>query len=146
MMFLFGVLACYNQVMHFQRVDISGVLTSQSDILKPIYLSAHHAWFGEGSLRVPASEFDSMLWREGDSFSWTIDVPLLDEAEGLLLYAWQDLDGDGVFCGFDAEDEYSDLVEVLDFPTFEATVVLNLTRRCQPSENLWGEEGIPVTQ
>ena len=98
-------------------------------------------WFGEGDLRYPAAEFVVNFSTAGE-FSWTVDVPISAEASGLLIYAWQDLDGDGIFCGLDGSEEFSDLVEVEDYPVFEAVVELQLEQLCQPSEKLWLSEGL----
>ena len=144
MMLLLLNLACYNEVLRFRRVEITGVI--ESDISAEegkVYLSAHHAWFGNDILRFPAAEFDSTIRDELGSFVWDIDVPIFEEADGLLIYAWQDQDEDGIFCSLHGTEEYSDLVEVDVYPSFTAHVELTLARLCQPPENLWGENGIP---
>ena len=133
---------CVNDEIFFHRVEVTGsILSDTTDA--PIWLSAHHAWFGEGLLRYPASEFDSTMFPSSGEFSWTIDVPIVEDASGLLIYGWQDVDDDGVFCGLDGSEEYSDLVSIEEYPTFSATIALHLNRLCKASEKLWSEEGIP---
>ena len=134
-MILFLLASCINDEMFFQRIVISGSVVSDT-VEAPVYLSAHHAWFGEGVLRIPVKKIVSFELLEAGDFTWTIDVPLLEEAEGLALYAWQDLDGDGDFCGLGGVEEFSDLAEV-DFPAFSAAVTLSLENACVASETLW---------
>ena len=136
---LWMILACINDEKRFHRVEVEGrILAGSTDA--EIYLSAHHSWFGEGDLRIPAKLFDTMVLSSAEDFRWTVDVPVVDSAEGLLLYAWQDLDGDAVFCGLDGEEEASGIYEV-DFPTFQASVDIVLDQSCAAPETLWEEIG-----
>ena len=136
-MILFLSLGCINDELLFQRVELTGEIISETSDA-PVYLSAHYAWFGEDVLRIPAKKFDSIELSTAGEFSWTLDVPLLEEAEGLALYAWQDLDGDGDFCGLEGTEEFSAIAPV-DFPTFSAFVELSLSHSCSGSESLWEE-------
>jgi len=136
-MILFLSLGCINDEIFFQRVDIAGSLLSNTTDA-PVYVSAHHAWFGEGDLRIPAKQFDSKRVDSATDFTWELDVPVREDAAGLVLYAWQDLDGDGDFCGLGGSEEFSGLYEV-DFPTFSASVEIAIQNSCAASESLWEE-------
>ena len=126
---------CINDEVFFQRIVVSGNIVSDT-VDAPVYISAHHAWFGEGVLRIPVKKFASVEILEAGDFTWTVDVPLLEEAEGLALYAWQDLDGDGDFCSLEGAEEFSDLVEVA-FPSYSAVVEHSLENSCVAPENFW---------
>ena len=136
-MIMFLFMCCINDEVFFQRIEISGSILADT-IEAPVYLSAHHSWYGEGDLRVPLKAFDSIVLPESGDFTWTLDVPLLDNAEGLALYAWQDLDADGDFCGLGGQEEFSDLVET-DDSAFSVTVELSLENACVAVESFWAE-------
>ena len=136
-MILLLSLGCINDEIFFQRVDIAGRLLSNTPE-EPVYVSAHHAWFGQGDLRIPAKQFDSQRMESADDFTWILDVPVREDAEGLVLYAWQDLDGDGDFCGLSGTEEFSGLY-VVDYPTFSASVEISIQNPCAASESLWEE-------
>lgn len=141
MILFFVGLGCINDIDRYRRVDIEGSIVSDN-MESPVYLSAHHAWFGEGVLRYPAAEFDSIVLSKPESFLWTIDVPISEDASGVLIYGWQDLDGDGVFCSLEGEEEYSDLIEIEEYPIFKAVITMHLNRPCEPPELLWDTNGL----
>ena len=128
--------SCINQTLHFQRVMLDIDIEASDD--GAFTLSAHHAWRGEGELRYPAAEFDSMV-SDGSEITWELDVPTLDNTEGLLIYAWQDRDNDGVLCALDGEEEYAGIAKVADFPVFEATLEITLEHACMGPELLYAE-------
>ncbi len=68
-------------------------------------------------------------------FSTSLDY-FPEDGEGLLVYGWQDLDGDNQLCAPGAGEEPSGLVEVTDFPTFPVQVLLPLDATCSGPETL----------
>ena len=134
MLFLF--ISCINQTLYFQRIQLDIRIENSTE--GELFFSAHHAWRGTGDLRYPASEF--VRFQESDTeFTRILDVPTLDDAEGLLIYAWQDKDDDGVLCGLDAEEEYAGIAEVVDFPVFEASISIELEHPCAGAEILYAD-------
>ena len=128
---------CVNDEIFFHRVEVTGSLLSGTTDA-PVWISAHHAWFGTGDLRIPVKQFDSQSLEDASDFTWSIDVPVVEDAEGLVLYAWQDLDGDGEFCGLSGTEEYSGFYEV-EYPTFAAVVEIPIQNPCAAPEILWEE-------
>ncbi|MGB1016880.1 MAG: hypothetical protein ACPG4T_22260, partial [Nannocystaceae bacterium] len=61
----------------------------------------------------------------------------IDEREGLLVYAWLDIDGDGVLCAVDGATEPTAIVEVDDFSDLEVSFSLTLDQACAGAEALY---------
>ena len=138
MIWLTLTFACYNNVLQYQQVELEGTITSSHESGK-VYMSAHHAWFGKAELRVPNVGFLTTEQDAPGDFTWTINVPVDDVAEGLSIYAWQDLDNDGVLCSLQGEQEYSDLIQVVAYPTFYAYLELQLENPCKAVTEVWDE-------
>ena len=134
---IFFCFACINTTNTFHQISISGTIENPQEE-GSFFISAHHAWFGEGLLRYPAAEFDQ-IQSDSPTFSWLLNVPVIEEAEGLILYAWQDRDDDTVFCGLNAEEEFSGITKINDFPTFDAEVSINLDHSCLGPEIIYSE-------
>ena len=127
--------SCINDTLQYRRVLLSGTLISEEDNI--IYLSAHHAWYEDDLLRHPAAQFATSESMPGD-FSWSIDVPFSETtADGLLIYAWQDTDGDGIFCGLDGDVEYSDMYALSEEPPFSMEISLTPQFPCEAPETLY---------
>jgi hypothetical protein len=69
-----------------------------------------HAWALEGELRHPREEIEDFDATLGE-YEHTFDYPV-DEGEGLLVFAWLDVDGDGVHCTPQVRLDRSGLTEV----------------------------------
>ena len=137
-MIMFLLSACINETIRFRRVEVTGTLSSE-DTSSTMYASAHHAWYDTDLLAHPAELFDQNQFEPGD-FSWTIDIPITDTlAEGLLIYVWQDTDGDEVFCGLNGDEEYSDMVYIADDTIFSIDVQLTPQYACAAPETLYSE-------
>lgn len=72
------------------------------------------------------------------SFERSVLVPV-EEGEGLVVYAWLDLDGDGELCGLDGDgaDEPAGLLELGEFPAHELDFELALDASCVGPEGLY---------
>ena len=137
-MMLFLLSACINETIRFRRVEITGTLSSE-DTTSTMFLSAHHEWYDTDLLAHPAAMFDQNQFEPGE-FSWTIDIPIPETyTEGLLLYVWQDTDGDEVFCGLNGDEEYSDMVSIEDETIFQIDVQLTPQYVCAAPETLYSE-------
>ncbi len=119
-----------------RRVVVSGVLeTAAGDTAGTVTFSVHHAWLGDGLLRHPMAFVDSVSGTAPGAFSVTVDVPMDEGGEGLVLYAWHDRDEDGVLCSMDGDrEELAGAVWVPDWPTYEANVALRLEDACAGPE------------
>lgn len=135
-MILFLLCSCINETLRFRRVEISGSISSD-DMTSTIYISAHHARYDSELLAHPAAIFAQTQSTPGD-FSWTIDIPVTDTfSEGLLIYAWQDTDGDEILCGLNGDEEYADMVYIEDDSLFNVTVDLIPQYACSAPETLY---------
>lgn len=94
-----------------------------------LHVEAYHAWTGTGELRHPLLLIGSFTAPLGD-FSGTIEYEA-GMGEGLLVYGWADMDGDGVLCTPQNDTELAGLTEVADFPAEEVSVVLDLNTNCK---------------
>ncbi len=92
---------------------------------------------GGGVLSHPLGEIDRFELLEGArSFEGRVEVPL-HRGEGLVVYAWLDLDGDGLLCAPGAEPEPAGIAEVEDLSRFEARLTLELSEPCRGPEALY---------
>lgn len=89
----------------------------------------HAAWAGEGDLRHP---LELLATLEGP-VAGEVLLPEIDE--DLVVYAWQDLDGDGLHCAPGVDDELAGLV-VVPFD-FEVLAELVLDTACVGPERLF---------
>ncbi len=130
-----------NDVVLFETELVASVGYLQAfDQPATLHIEVHHAEFGgpvphalgliasfevEGETRAPDS------WRE------TILVPT-EEGEGLVVYAWLDLDNDGVLCGLNgAGNEPVGLIKLAEFPSHNLEFELLLDGVCLGPERLY---------
>lgn len=125
MMFWF-LLGCVNSVTQLVEISLVLELEAAEGLEGPVTGELLHTWSGEGELRVPLIPFESFEAEGPGSLSLTARVPV-EEGEGLSVYGWLDLDGDGLLCALGVEDEPAGLAQVEPFPATsgEATVVLD---------------------
>lgn len=109
-------------------VTVQGQITSGPGATGPVRVRLYHAWSLEGDLRHPLQFIDEFQTSPG-AFSHDFDYPL-DIGEGLVVYAWQDLDGDGVFCTPTFREELAGLTEAAEFPADTVTVEIVLVQPC----------------
>ena len=115
------------------RVDLEGEVLAEPT--GPITLTFAYHWWGEGALSTPFQPIHSLEMDGPGPFSTSLDY-FPEDGEGLLVYGWQDLDGDNQLCAPGAGEEPSGLVEVTDFPTFPVQVLLPLDATCSGPETL----------
>lgn len=116
------------------QVEITGEVTSDQD--GPITVLFQFAWWGEGELATPLQTIDTIELEGPGDFAHTFEY-LSEQGEGLVVYGWQDLDGDGELCAPGVDDEPVGLVEVADFPSHEVSIVLPLDVLCEGPEGLF---------
>ncbi len=94
-----------------------------------VYVSLFHAWALQGELRHPLQLIESFETAPG-SFVHQFEYPEAD-GEGLIAFAWVDLDGDGVDCTMTSRIDLSGLTEVASFPADRVSVNIDLTEACR---------------
>jgi hypothetical protein len=93
-----------------------------------VHIALYHAWALEGVLRHPVEFIESFESGVGE-FSVSVDYPV-EKGDGLLVYAWIDLDGDGVLCTPTGRSDLAGLTEAEGFPAAEVTVDVWLVAPC----------------
>jgi hypothetical protein len=94
-----------------------------------VHVGLYHAWSLSGELRHPLQLIESFEAAPG-AFEHTLMYPV-GEGEGLIAYAWADLDGDGVLCTPAVREDIAGLAEVAGFPADAVTVTVELTEPCR---------------
>jgi hypothetical protein len=93
-----------------------------------VFVSLYHAWALEGDLRHAVQFIESFEATIGP-FSHEFSYPL-ERGEGLLIYAWLDIDGDGVLCTPDVRVDIAGLTEVTSYPAEEVSADIQLVAPC----------------
>ena len=94
-----------------------------------IYVSLYHAWSLQGELRHPLQLIESFETAPG-VFTHRFAYPE-DGGEGLIVYAWVDVDGDSVLCTPTYRSDLAGLIEVAGFPADAVSVTVDLTAPCR---------------
>ncbi len=129
---------CINEDVTLYGVRVTGRVQVASEFSSAgvVHLGLYFASAGEGELAFPVDEIELReLGAPGSVDEWFL-VPL-DEREGLLVYAWLDLDGDGVHCAVGGVEEPAGLVEVDDFTDHAVSFSLVLDQACAGPEALY---------
>ena len=111
-------------------VKISGSITRAPGMAADgkVFVSLYHAWSLEGDLRHAAQWIESFETKMGD-YSHEFSYPL-DRGEGLLIYAWLDLDGDSVLCTPSVRIDIAGLTEVTEYPADAVNADIELVAPC----------------
>jgi hypothetical protein len=147
---LLSLTACVNGDFRFHEVAVEASISIAPEFDTPelrdgadVHFQAHLAVSnpGEGVLEHPLGEFERWVELAPDAgpvelAERTLLVPL-HRGDGLVLYAFLDIDGDGVLCAPDSAPEPAGLIELTDFPTFDAQVELVLDQACKGPEALY---------
>jgi hypothetical protein len=96
---------CINEDRRLFEVELRGEVVVVGGMDGAVHLELHHAQTGSGELATPLGRIDETIIDEPGAAVWTTLVPL-GEGEGLVLYGWLDVDGDGLLCaaGTDIEE------------------------------------------
>lgn len=120
---------CINEDVRLYEVELTGEVVAPAGTTGRVFLELHHASRGAGALETPLGRFDATELDAPGPATWTTLVPL-DEGEGLVLYGWLDVDGDGRLCGLAAGPEPAGIVELEKFPAHALTFTLTLETPC----------------
>lgn len=125
-----ALVACINEDRRLYEVELSGeVSVAMGPSTGEVHLELHHASSGEGLLATPLGRIDETELAGPGPAQWTTLVPL-GEGEGLVLYAWLDIDGDGLLCAPGAAPEPAGALELVGFPEHALEFSLVLDTPC----------------
>ncbi len=102
---------CEGVVTVVQPVDITGTIASADGHDGPVFVEVYQAWAGDGDLRYPMRFVDGVRVETPGDFTMQVALPV-NEGEGMVLYGWQDKDGDEAFCRPGVDDELSGVTVV----------------------------------
>jgi hypothetical protein len=134
-----GLSGCINEDLRLYEVELRGSFVDELDAgAARVFVEVHHAESGSGEFVRPLGLIERFELDAGERmFEESVLVPV-EEGEGLVVYAWLDLDGDGVLCSIDGNrDEPAGLVELGEFPAHAITFELVLDSPCKGPELLW---------
>ena len=111
-------------------VSISGSIEAPAGIAVDgkVFVSLYHAWSLEGDLRHAVEFIESFETKIGP-YSHEFEYPL-DDGDGLLIYAWLDVDGDGILCTPDVRVDVAGLTEVTGYPAATVSADIQLAAPC----------------
>jgi hypothetical protein len=129
---LAGLTACAAPEEPVRRVELSGRVVAPEGVSGPVQVRVYHAWALTGELRHPL-EFITEFPVTGEQFQQSFDYPLAT-GEGLAVYAWMDVDGDGVLCTPGDRRDLSGLTARESLSDGPVTVDVTLTDACRGPE------------
>ena len=94
-----------------------------------VHVNLYHAWSLQGELRHPLQLIEEFEAAPGP-FTHTFEYPV-NGGEGLIVYAWVDLDGDGVLCTPSYRLDLAGLAVVQGFPADRVNAIVNLSEPCR---------------
>jgi hypothetical protein len=121
---------CINEERRLYEVELRGEVTSPGTVRPArVVLELHHAQTGAGPLATPLGFIDATELAGPGPATWTTLVPI-EEGEGLVLYGWLDVDGDGLLCAPGGAPEPAGAAEVDGFPGHVLEFSLMLETSC----------------
>jgi hypothetical protein len=113
-------------------VELHGELRVPPGASGPVHVALYHSWSGAGELRHPLQFIEAFTATPGE-YRHRFQYPA-GQGEGLVVYAWVDLDGDGVLCTPSYRLDLSGLSEAPSFPAETAEVNVEMTAPCRGPE------------
>lgn len=126
------LLGCGQDAPRLQPLELSGRILVPEGLEGRLEMRLYHAWALEGELRHPL-EFIEAFQPPAAEFSHRFDYPL-DGGEGLVAYAWLDVDGDGVLCTPTDRRDLAGLVAVEELGGGRLQLDIPLTDACRGPE------------
>ncbi len=124
---------CLNQDLAYLTIRLDGTILSSE--AGPISVEFHHAAQGEGVLAHPLGWIDEIVLDASGPFTHQLDYPL-HRGSGLFVYAWQDLDSDGLLCRPGGASEPSGGSDIINSLSLQITVEVILEAACLGPERL----------
>ncbi len=128
----YGYYATGEQPRRTRAVTIKAQFTASPGLQGKVHVRVFQAWAGQGVLRhalESVAAYDAQL----GAHEKTIDYPIND-GEGLIVYAWVDVDRDGVHCTPQRREEPSGLAQAASFPADVVNLQLDLAHPCKGPE------------
>ena len=127
-------ISCVSQQRYFTEYTVNATVTNATEG------ATHQAvlmfeWIGQNDLRYPLLPLDRLNFDGAQFENWTV-LAEQGEGEGLALYVWEDVDGDGVHCGLDGVEERAGLV-ILDANEKMHSVNIDLSYVCLGFERVY---------
>jgi hypothetical protein len=125
------VAGCDDEIPPARTVELTGEirLPAEARAGGAVSVGLYHAWAGSGELRHAVQFIESFQAAPG-AFSHRFQYPF-ETGEGLLVYAWVDLDRDAVLCTPAYRLDLAGLTEVTDFPADRVHATVELTAPCR---------------
>jgi hypothetical protein len=120
---------CINEDRRLYEVTLAGTITVAGGATGEVHLELHHARRGAGDLETPLGLIEETTSDAAGAIEWTALVPI-DEGEGLVVYGWLDIDGDGLLCGLGGAPEPAGVIEIAGFPAHALSFALVLDTPC----------------
>lgn len=137
---MLALTGCINDDLTLYEFELRGTVTVAAGLptTGTLNLELHHAQSGTGRFTYPLGQFAAFpgIGKPGAELDLTARAPI-DEGEGLVVYAWLDVDGDGILCAPGVTDEPAGLIEVDEFPAHVLRFTLTLTSPCSGAEALY---------
>ncbi len=126
---------CINEHIAFQEVTLEGEIEAPKDASGLVHVVLHHGWQGKGLVRHPLGPFESFTLKAPGPFTKRFEHPT-DDGEGLVIYAWQDSNGDDALCAPGGEVEHAGL-QAFDKLDYRLQVKIVLNQPCKGPERLF---------
>lgn len=125
---------CAEHEIQTTPVNLSGTISVPDGVAgdgKKVTVNLYYAWALTGVLRHPV-EFISSFETGTGEYSHSFEYPFELDGAGLLVYAWIDLDGDGVHCTPTVRDDLTGMTVVADegIPAADITADVMLDVPC----------------
>ena len=121
--------ACSEPEPEGEEITISGqIITSENIQGKTFNLSVFHAQSGIGFQQHPLYEIESFT-SESLNFNHTF-IYNSSGNSGLVVYAWLDIDQDGIMCATQSRDDIAGIDLNEDFPNSNQSFTIELTQQC----------------
>lgn len=131
---------CVNEDVRLYELELRGEVTVADGLPSAgrLQIELHHAEGGTGKFTHPLGLFAGFADVGAANEAVTLEtlVPI-DEGTGLVVYAWLDVDGDGILCAPGVDDEPAGLVRLADFPAHALEFSLALGTPCVGPEALY---------
>ena len=121
--------ACSESEPEGQEITISGqIITSEDSQGKTFNLSIFHAQSGIGFQQHPLYEIESFT-SQSPNFNHTFLYNSSGNS-GLVVYAWWDIDEDGIMCTTQSRNDIAGIDLNENFPNSNQSFTITLTQQC----------------
>ena len=121
--------ACSESEPEGEEITISGQIITSEDVQgKTFNLSVFHAQSGIGFQQHPLYEIESFT-SQSLNFNHTF-IYNSSGNSGLVVYAWLDIDQDGIMCTPQSRDDIAGIDLNEDFPNSNQSFMIELTQQC----------------